>query len=82
VPVLLVALQMVGVLTPRKLLSWWRIAIVLNVVAAAIITPSGDPITMMALAVPMTVLYLMSIGVGALFLRLRRRKAERAGAAE
>jgi sec-independent protein translocase protein TatC len=81
VPVLLVALQMVGILTPRKLLSWWRMAIVLNVVAAAVITPSGDPITMMALAVPMTLLYLMSIGVGALFLRLRRRKAERADSA-
>jgi sec-independent protein translocase protein TatC len=79
VPVLLVALQLVGVLTPRRLLGWWRMAVVLIVVAAAVITPSGDPITMTALAVPMILLYLMSVGVGALLLRLRRRRVERAG---
>ena len=53
------------------------------VIVAAVITPSGDPISMTALAVPMVLLYGVSIGVGALLLKLRRRKearAERAGA--
>lgn len=72
-PVLLVALQMIGVLTPKQLLKWWRQAIVVIAVIAAVITPSGDPISMFALAVPMLLLYGAAIGVGALILALRRR---------
>lgn len=81
-PVLLVALQLIGVLRPRQLLGWWRQVTVVIVVIAAVITPSGDPISMLALAVPMYVLYFVAIGVGVLVLRLRRRgeaKAARAG---
>jgi sec-independent protein translocase protein TatC len=74
VPVLLVALQMVGVLHPRQLLGFWRYAIVIIAVAAAVVTPSGDPITMMALVTPMTLLYFASIGIGALFVRRQRKK--------
>jgi sec-independent protein translocase protein TatC len=72
-PVLLVALEFVGVLTPRKLLSWWRYAIVIITVVAAVITPSGDPISMLALAVPMVVFYFLSIAIGAIFQRRRNR---------
>jgi sec-independent protein translocase protein TatC len=42
-----------------------------------VITPSGDPISLMALALPMVVLYFLSILVGWLVVR-RRRKAEAA----
>jgi sec-independent protein translocase protein TatC len=84
VPVLLVALQLIGVLSPRRLLGWWRIAIVVIAIAAAVITPSGDPVTLLVLLVPMIALYFGSIGIGALVLAGRRRsraKAEaRAGA--
>jgi len=74
-PVLLVALQLAGVLTPRKLLSWWRQAIVVITVVAAVITPSADPISMMALAVPMVLFYGLSIAIGSLLTRGRRRDA-------
>ena len=60
-PVLLVFLQLVGVLTPQQLLECWRYAIVGIVVVAAVITPSGDPISLVALAVPMLVLYFVAI---------------------
>ncbi len=73
-PVLLVALQMIGVLKPRQLIGFWRTATLIIAVVAAVITPSADPISMLALAVPMFVLYWGSIGIGALFLRLRKRK--------
>jgi sec-independent protein translocase protein TatC len=76
-PVLLVFLQLVGVLTPRTLLGAWRFAIVGVFVLAAVITPSGDPISLLALSLPMCVLYFLSILVGWLALR-RRRKAEAA----
>lgn len=63
-PVLLVFLQLAGVLTPQQLIGAWRYALVGIVVLAAVITPSGDPISLAALALPMTVLYFASIGIG------------------
>jgi sec-independent protein translocase protein TatC len=80
-PVLLVALQLIGVLRPRQLLGWWRQALVLIVVVAAVITPSGDPISMLALGIPMLVLYFVAAGIGAAVLGLRRRRARKAEAA-
>jgi sec-independent protein translocase protein TatC len=73
-PVVIVALELLGVVTPRRLLGWWRMALVIITVVAAVITPSGDPISMTALAIPMALLYGVSIGVGALLLKLRSRK--------
>jgi sec-independent protein translocase protein TatC len=80
-PVLLVALQMIGILSPRQLLGWWRAAIVIIAVVAAVITPSQDPISMIALVAPMCILYFGSIGIGAAFTWRKRKRDERAGAA-
>ena len=74
-PVLLVFLQLVEVVTPRTLITQWRYAIVIIFVVAAVITPSGDPITLMALGVPLTVLYLIAVGIGALLLWRRHKTA-------
>lgn len=74
-PVLLVFLQLVEVVTPRTLITQWRYAIVIIFVVAAVITPSGDPITLMALGVPLTVLYLIAVAIGALLLWRRRKTA-------
>ncbi|MGD9995793.1 MAG: twin-arginine translocase subunit TatC [Ilumatobacteraceae bacterium] len=73
-PILLVFLQLVGVLTPRTLMKQWRYAIVIIFVIAAVITPSGDPYSMMALALPMTLFYLLSALIGWLVLRRRRAR--------
>ncbi|HQZ35754.1 MAG TPA: twin-arginine translocase subunit TatC [Ilumatobacteraceae bacterium] len=78
-PVLLVFLQLVGVLTPQMLAKQWRYAIVIIFVIAAVITPSGDPYSMMALAGPMTLFYLISILIG---LFAQKRKRARQAAAE
>jgi sec-independent protein translocase protein TatC len=43
------------------------------VVVAAVITPSGDPISLAALAIPMAILYFISIGIGTIFERRKRR---------
>jgi sec-independent protein translocase protein TatC len=77
-PVLLVFLQIVNVLTWRKLLKWWRQAILVIVIIAATITPSGDPISLIALAIPMTILYFVSIVIGRMIERSRARKASAA----
>ena len=78
-PVLLVFLQLVGVVTPQQLLGAWRYAIIGIVAVAAVITPSGDPISLLALAVPMLFLYFIAIGIG-LFIQRRKRKREAAPA--
>ncbi len=74
-PVLLVALQIAGVLTPQRLLGWWRQAVVIIVIFAAVITPSGDPISMMALATPMFLFYGIAIVIGFLINKSKRKKA-------
>lgn len=71
-PVLLVFLQIAGVLRPRQLVEGWRIAIVSIVVLAAVITPSGDPITLIALAIPLVILYFVAVLIGHLVVRRRR----------
>ena len=72
---MLVFLQLIGVLTPQVLLSAWRYAIVGTFLIAAAITPSGDPISLLALSVPMVVLYFVAILIGRVVQR-RRRRAE------
>ena len=76
-PVLLVFLQLVGVLTPQTLVKGWRYAIMAIFVIAAVITPSGAPYSMLALALPMSLFYLISIVIGIIFQR-RKRAAEAA----
>ncbi|HVC68009.1 MAG TPA: twin-arginine translocase subunit TatC [Acidimicrobiales bacterium] len=63
-PVLLVSLELAGVLTPRQLSSWRRWAIIGIVVLAGVITPSSDPFSMLAMAVPLYVFYELSILIG------------------
>jgi sec-independent protein translocase protein TatC len=75
-PVLLVFLQMVGVISPQTLIKQWRYAILAIFVIAAVITPSGDPISMMALAVPMTVFYLIAVLIGLLLQRRKRARGD------
>jgi sec-independent protein translocase protein TatC len=70
-PVLLVFFQLVGVLKPRQLIEGWRWAIVAIFVLAAVITPSGDPITLLALSGPLIVLYFIAALVGHLLTRHR-----------
>lgn len=73
VPVLLVFLQLLGVLSWRTLLGGWRYAIVGTFLLAAAITPSGDPISLLALSVPMIVLYFVAILIGRIVQRRRDR---------
>lgn len=60
-PVFLFAAAAVGVVTSKKLRSNRRWAILIILIAAAIITPSGDPMTLMLLSVPLYILYELTI---------------------
>jgi sec-independent protein translocase protein TatC len=74
-PIVLVAAQMIGVLTPQNLASVRRYAWVGITVLVAVITPSGDPFSMLALSVPMIVFYEMSILIGKIIQRRKRAAA-------
>ena len=69
-PVVLIILQRLGILSYMTLRKQWRYAVVIIVVVVAVLTPSGDPISLLALAVPMYLLYELSILYG--WLRGRR----------
>jgi sec-independent protein translocase protein TatC len=79
-PVLLVFLQLVGVLQPSTLKKQWRYAIMIIFIIAAVITPSGDPYSMLALAIPMSIFYVISIFIGYGIQRRKRREAAEAAA--
>jgi sec-independent protein translocase protein TatC len=62
-PVALIILNFVGVISAARLRKWWRQIVFAIFVFAAVATPSQDPITMSALAIPMTLLYGVAVGV-------------------
>ena len=72
-PLLLILLQVLGILTPGSLRRVRRYAIVGIVAVVAVLTPSGDPFTLLLLSVPMVAFYELAILVGALRARRRRR---------
>ena len=68
-PVVLVFLLLARVLTTQQLRRWRRPAILIIVVFAAVITPSQDPYSLFAMAIPMYIFYELSIIVGRLLKR-------------
>jgi sec-independent protein translocase protein TatC len=68
-PLLLICLELVGVLSTEKLRQWRRYSILAIAIFAAIITPSSDPYTMLALAIPMYLFYEAAIIIGRLLKR-------------
>ena len=73
-PILLIFLQMAEIITPQQLRGARRYAIVGICMLVAVITPSGDPISMLMLSVPMCIFYEVAIIVGRI---LERRRAAR-----
>lgn len=73
-PLLLVLLNFTGVLTAKRLGSWWRAMIMGITVFAAVATPTGDPLTMVVLAAPIVLLYFLALGICIVNDRRRRRE--------
>jgi sec-independent protein translocase protein TatC len=63
-PIILVFLMISGAVPTRKWRKWRRPAIVIMVIVAAIVTPSNDPYSFLAMAVPMLIFYELAIIVG------------------
>ncbi|MFJ9817213.1 twin-arginine translocase subunit TatC [Streptomyces sp. NPDC101151] len=73
-PLLLVMLNLTGVLTGRRMLGWWRAMILGITIFAAVATPSTDPLSMMALAGPIWVLYFAAVAFSLANDKRKRRR--------
>jgi sec-independent protein translocase protein TatC len=73
-PIVLVFLQLAGVIDAAALRKARRFAIVGICVLVAVITPSGDPYSMLMLSVPMVLFYEISILIGS---AIAKRRAAR-----
>ncbi len=60
-PVFTFAAAAAGVVSSRQLRKGWRWAVVGIVVGAALLTPSGDPLTLTLLSVPLYLMYELTI---------------------
>ncbi|NLV54523.1 MAG: twin-arginine translocase subunit TatC [Acidimicrobiales bacterium] len=75
-PLIVTALNLMSVVTTDTLRRIRRYVIVIVTIFVAVATPSGDPISMIALTVPMCLLYEVAILIGRFRDRRRRKAAE------
>lgn len=66
-PILIFFLTRIGLVTPRMLLRHFRVAVLVIAVLAAVLTPTGDMITMSIFVGPMVLLYLLGVAVSWMF---------------
>ncbi len=77
-PVLLVFAQFMGLVSPSTLRRMRRYALLGIVILGALLTPSGDPFTLLILSGPMYVFYEVALLIGSLRLK-RIERAEEGG---
>ena len=65
-PLILLMLNFTGVVSAKKLMSWWRTVVFLSFGFSAIATPDPGPFGMTLLALCMVLLYLIAVGVAAI----------------
>lgn len=78
-PLLIVLLNFAGVLSGKRLISWWRWIIFIVFIFSAVATPTGDPINLALLAGPILALVLIAVGISLLNDRRRAKKQRAAG---
>src|SRR5256885_2837490 len=80
VPIVIVGLSAMGIVSPQTLGKFRRYAVVISYGAAAIITPGDLLTTTIALAIPLYLLYELSVGVSYVIYRRKQRRDERIAA--
>jgi sec-independent protein translocase protein TatC len=76
VPVIVTMLNFAGLISAKRLLGWWRPAIFLMFLFGAVVTPTPDPFGMTILALCISVLYFVAVGIA--FINDRRRAKRQA----
>ena len=62
-PILIFFLSRIGVVTPGFLMRHFRMAVLIIAMLAAVLTPTGDMLTMSVFVAPMVLLYLLGVAV-------------------
>ena len=75
-PAITYVLARIGIVTPGLLVRSWKISLVVILIVAAVVSPTGDVPNMMLFATPMMALYIVSIFVAWVFGKRRRSDAE------
>jgi len=77
-PTVVFFLAKMRVLTARFLVRQFKLAVLLIFITAAVVTPTGDPVTLGIFAAPMIALYAVSIGIAYLVGPKRLKEADSA----
>ncbi len=81
-PIIVYFLSKVGVVTPAFMRKYRKHAMIINLILAAFITPSPDVASQMLVAIPLFLLYELSIGVSAMVERRNRARDLQEGAGQ
>ena len=81
-PLVIMFLAWIGLVRSEWLIKRWRHALVVILILAAVITPTNDPLTMTMFAVPLVLLFLLSLWLVKIVEKRRARAEARAAAEE
>ncbi len=71
IPTVTFFLSRLGIVTPRLLWKFWRFALIIIFIVAAILSPTTDIPNLLVFAAPMLILYFLSIGIAWVFYKKR-----------
>ena len=75
-PAITYVLSRIGLVNASLLINGWKIAVIVILIVAAVVSPTADIPNMLLFAMPMMVLYLVSIFIAWFFGRRRKNDAE------
>lgn len=75
-PAVTYVLSRIGLVSAGLLIKSWKIALIIILIVAAVVSPTADIPNMMLFAAPMMALYVVSIGIAWFFGRKRKTDAE------
>lgn len=73
-PAITYVLSRIGIVSADLLVKSWKVALVVILIVAALISPTGDIPNLLLFATPMMALYVVSVGIAWLFGRKRQRE--------
>ena len=75
-PAVTYVLARIGIISAGLLAKSWKLALIVILIVAAVVSPTGDIPNMMLFAAPMMVLYMFSIFIAWFFGKKRQTDAE------
>lgn len=76
-PAITYVLARIGLVSAGFLIRSWKVALIVILIVAAVVSPTGDVINLMLFATPMMVLYVVSIGLAWIFGKNRQTETTR-----